>query len=187
MKKHLTLPNILSLAAVFLAVVTGLLVKFHQLGVGTEPVFWLLLAALVCTFLDGEVAKRIGGYSRLGHIVQPSVVLLVTSGALMTRSSEFTWVSVLVMLPILWATVNAVLSQRTAPRYGFPQSRRWFFLCRWARVITIVGLNGLTVWVLVPLASKIFGLSVVSLTATSLALGIAVIYYKRDTRWHIHT
>lgn len=99
-----TVPNVLSLARLVLAIVF-----FVAVGRGwPAPAFWLFVVAASTDWIDGWYARRFGQVSRLGRIFDPLVDKVIVCGAYVLLAAAGTaiapWMAVVVVVRELMVT-----------------------------------------------------------------------------------
>ncbi|MFM7208142.1 MAG: CDP-diacylglycerol--glycerol-3-phosphate 3-phosphatidyltransferase [Planctomycetaceae bacterium] len=100
----LTVPNVLSLARLVLAMVFFAAVERGR----PVPAFWLFVVAASTDWLDGWYARRFGQVSRLGRIFDPLVDKVIVCGAYVLLAAAGTaiapWMAVVVVVRELLVT-----------------------------------------------------------------------------------
>jgi cardiolipin synthase len=110
---ELNLPNLISLARLFLVPVTVWLIIDAQYGVA----FWVLVAAGISDALDGFIAKRFDRRTRLGALLDPvadKAMLVSVYVTLGIAHQLWTWLVVLVVFRDLLIVGGFLLIQAVA-------------------------------------------------------------------------
>ncbi len=100
----LTVPNLLSLVRLVLAIVFFVAVEQGR----QVPAFWLFVVAASTDWMDGWYARRYGQVSRLGRIFDPLVDKVIVCGAYVILAAAGTaiapWMAVVVVVRELMVT-----------------------------------------------------------------------------------
>jgi CDP-diacylglycerol--glycerol-3-phosphate 3-phosphatidyltransferase len=100
----LTVPNLLSLVRLVLAIVFFVAVERGM----HVPAFWLFAVAASTDWMDGWYARRFGQVSRLGRIFDPLVDKVIVCGAYVTLAAAGTaiapWMAMVVVVRELMVT-----------------------------------------------------------------------------------
>src|SRR5438132_10607778 len=110
---ELNLPNLISLARLFLVPVTIWLIIDGQYGIA----FWILVAAGVSDALDGFIAKRFDRRTRLGALLDPvadKAMLVSVYVALGTAHQLWAWLVILVVFRDVMIVGGFLLIQAVA-------------------------------------------------------------------------